>query len=94
MNDKENHPGYVNNPRKKEVVDVIHPTAEEWEEYQKACAALEFLRKSPYYDEGGPEYKSEVSEPQDKLMYRFTETWEEYRERFSREESKTDSDAS
>lgn len=81
--DKESHPGYPRNPRRY-VEHRVPPTEQQWADYRKAVEALEFLRTSPYFMEGGPEYGAEVNEPHDYIWREYTETWDEYRERYNK----------
>jgi len=64
--------------RRVERIKVTQPTEADWAEYRKAKEALEYLRESPYFEDGGPDERSQVNEPEPSRQYIYTETYDEW----------------
>lgn len=59
-------------------VIVTQPTEADWGQYRMAKAAHNFLLDSPYFEDGGPDERSSVTEPEPKREYIYAETVEEW----------------
>ena len=59
-------------------VIVTQPTEADWGQYRMAKAAHEYLLESPYFEDGGPNERSSVTEPEPKREYVYAETVEEW----------------
>jgi len=70
-----NDPRYYR--RIKETI-VTQPTEAEWADYRKAKAAHGFLLASPYFEDGGPDERSQVVEPEPRREYIYAETHDEW----------------
>lgn len=60
---------------------ITEPTEADWAEYRKAKEAHDYLLQSPYFEDGGPDERSTVVEPEPKREYVYGETVEEWIER-------------
>lgn len=60
---------------------ITPATPEQWAEHERALAMLEELRKSPYFEDGGPEIGATVDPPRDRIEYTYSETEDEWLER-------------
>lgn len=67
--------------RKVEAVITTEPTEADWAEYRKAKEAHDYLLESPYFQDGGPDEGSSVSEPEPKPEYIYAETTKEWLDR-------------
>jgi len=67
--------------RKVDRIDVTQPTEADWADYRKAKEAHEYLLNSPYFDDGGPDERSQVSPLEPKREYIYAETHEEWLDR-------------
>ncbi|NWL34444.1 hypothetical protein [Paenarthrobacter nitroguajacolicus] len=54
------------------------PTAEDWALYSQALAGLRALEAYEGTEWGGPDYGTEVNEPQPRVTYEYHETHEEW----------------
>lgn len=64
--------------RRVEQVITTDPTEKDWTDYRKAKEAHEYLLQSPYFEDGGPDEGSSVSEPVPSHEYIYAETTEEW----------------
>ena len=64
--------------RKVDRIEVTQPTEADWAEYRKAREAHEYLLSSPYFDDGGPDERSQVSPPEPTREYIYAETHDEW----------------
>ena len=64
--------------RKTVTVCSNSPSAEELEAYEAAKAALELLKDSPYFEDGGPDYGADITKPVGTYETRWAETEEEW----------------
>lgn len=64
--------------RRVKQVNITPPTEAEWADYRKAKEAHEYLLASPYFDDGGPDEGSSVSEPEPGREYIYAETVDEW----------------
>lgn len=63
--------------RVKRVI-VTQPTEADWADYRKAKEAHDYLLASPYFEDGGPDERSSVTEPEPKREYIYAETVDEW----------------
>lgn len=64
--------------RKIGEIIVAEPTEADWEQHRAAKAAHDLLLQSPYFEDGGPDERSKVVEPEPKREYVYAETHEEW----------------
>ena len=64
--------------RKVDRIEVTQPTEADWDDYRKAKEAHEYLLNSPYFDDGGPDERSQVSPPEPTREYIYAETHDEW----------------
>lgn len=64
--------------RRLERVIVTQPTEADWVEYRKAKEAHDYLLASPYFEDGGPDERSSVAEPEPRREYIYAETVKEW----------------
>lgn len=57
---------------------ITQPTEADWAEYRKAKEAHEYLLGSPYFEDGGPDERSSVTEPEPGREYIYAETVEQW----------------
>jgi hypothetical protein len=57
---------------------ITLPTQEMWEWYRAAVAGLQALEAYEFTEWGGPDYGTEVLEPQPKTTYEYLETHDEW----------------
>ena len=57
---------------------ITEPTEADWADYRRARDAHEYLLASPYFDDGGPDEGSSVSEPSPSREYVYGETVDEW----------------
>ena len=67
--------------RRVDHINVTQPTEAEWAEYRKAKEAHEYLLNSPYFDDGGPDERSQVSPPEPSRECIYAEAIEEWLDR-------------
>lgn len=74
------HRGFTDNrySRRVERVIITEPTEADWADYRKAKEAHEYLLASPYFDDGGPDEGSSVSQPEPSREYIYAETEAEW----------------
>ena len=60
-----------------EVIETL-PTAADWDDYRKAKEAHDYLLKSPYFEDGGPDERSSINPPEPLREYVYAETVEEW----------------
>lgn len=64
--------------RRVDHIIVTQPTEAEWADYRKAKEAHDYLLNSPYFDDGGPDERSQVNPPEPSREYVYAETADEW----------------
>lgn len=57
---------------------ITEPTEADWADYRKAKEAHDYLIDSPYFEDGGPDERSSVTEPVPRREYVYGETVEQW----------------